>query len=259
MPPDAYHLVLTACVAPRVENPLVSRYKADERLADYLGAFRHALAFDDARCAGVLLLENSGHPLDAFREIATRENRHGRAIDIRSAGDNEIPEGISYGYAELGMLDAAADESTLWNSATMLVKVTGRLTFPGLPRLIARLDSGDRFVADARNPNRPGRRSGENGSLTTQVLLFTPAFYREHLYGVRRQMRPEPGHRLIESTLYRTVWPLRDQPGVRLRFPVNCSPRGEAAHWQKSYQSPREQLKNAARAVGRIVAPQLWF
>lgn len=259
MPIDAYHVVLTACIAPRTVSPLVARVDPNVRLDDYIRSLRFWLSFDDPRCVGVVLLENSGHPLDALQEVAARENRHGRLVDIRHAGDNHIPEGISYGYAELGMLDAAADTLPSWSAAPLIAKVTGRLTFPDLPRLIGRLDAGDRFVGDARSQIlRPSRRTSENGIMSTQLLLFTPQFYREHFYGIRSLMRPEDHHMLIESVLYRALWPLRHDPGVRMRFPVNCAPFGQAAHWQKDYRNFRERRMSFFRAGARIVAPWFW-
>ena len=63
---------------------------------------------------------------------------------------------------------------------------------------------------------------------------------------------------MIESLLYGATWPLRHEPGVRLRFPANCAPVGQAAHWHKDYRSGRERAMNAARAASRVVAPWLW-
>jgi hypothetical protein len=74
-------------------------------------------------------------------------------------------------------------------------------------------------------------------------------------------MRPEPGYRMIESILYRKLFPLHQTAPDRvlLRFPINCSPRGEAAHWNKQYGSGTDRLKNFTRSVGRRLAPGLWL
>lgn len=254
-----YTIVMTACIAPNTDRPLVARVDAGERLADYQRAVRFWLSLDDPRCERVVFLENSGYPLDGIHEVALESDGR-RPFEAVHVGDNQVPEGVSYGYAELGMLDAASVSVDSWSSAKLLVKVTGRLTFPNLTRLMSRVNPGVQFLADARNTHLPMARTAENGVLTTQLMAFTPSFYRKRLMSVREKMEPRKGHRLIESVIYRELFDLqRDKSqGVSFRFPVGCPPRGFAAHWQKEYGVGVDAVTDRLRGVARRTTPWWW-
>lgn len=258
-------VVLTACVDPSAGRgtPLVARADPRQRLEDYKTALRFWLELPEPRVASVLVVENSGYPLDALRAVADAHNLHGRAVEVGHYADNFTPEGVSYGYPELAMLDDASARSPLWRDADLLVKATGRLTFPAFPRLLRKAREPFDFLADAADARTPPwrKRSVEHGEVRTQLMLFTPAFYDAHLRGVRHAMRPVPGHRLIENVLWRHLLPLHeaDPARVRLRFPANCPPRGEAAHWQRTYGSPRDRAVELARGVARVVVPGWWL
>ena len=254
-----YHLLMTACIAPDAEHAILERADPHVRLGDYEAALASWLAVDDPALASITFLENSGYPLDTLRALVDGQPRLRYPVRLAHTGGGYFPEGVGYGYAELGILDWAAEHCEAFATDDLIVKVTGRLQFPDLPRLVRRLPSGTSFACDAVNLHRPSARTGENGVLRTQLLVFRADFYRAHLLGLKSVMRPERGHRLIETVLYRTLWPLRANPAVLMRFPVNCSPVGRAAHWDKDYRSPRERARDAVRAVSRRVAPWLWI
>ena len=247
---SSFTLVMTACIAPRQVNPLVARVDPRQRLSDYIGALRYWLNSEDERCTSVLFLDNSGYPLDEIHQVAEESNRYNRPTLIRRVSSNDVPDGVSYGYAELGILDSAAREIREWEDAPLIVKTTGRLTFPDLGRLIDRTSGDVEFMADARNRHLPHRRTAENGVLTTQLMAFTPDFYRRKMMDLRDKMAPVKGHRLIESVLYRELFELQQQrpDRVRYRFPVGCEPRGEAAHWEKRYGRGRDLFQGAVRS-----------
>jgi hypothetical protein len=251
----AYHVLLTACIAPGA-SVRVARSDPSVRLLDYLAGLEFWLRLEDARLRSVTFVDNSGHSLAELEARAAGL----ASVPVRflSAPPTEIPEGIGYGYGELALLDWALANGDQLQSDELVVKATGRLRFPRLPRLLDKVPGTSVFLADAVNKHLPARRTAENGVLRTQLFAFGGQFYREHLTNLWQGMRAEAGHRLIESVLYRAIWPLRARPDVLLRFPVNCSPVGLAAHWDKDYQSPRERMRDGARAITRSVAPWIW-
>jgi len=253
-----YTIVMTACVQPATTGIRVSRSDPGIRLQDYLQSVEAWLRLDDPNCKQVIFLENSGYPLDAIRDLGNSSFARRPLIAVH-VGDNAVPDGVSYGYAELGMLDAASQLLDEWSTASLIVKATGRLRFPALPRLMERVDEGVQFLGDARNRSLPAFRTSENGVLTTQVVAFTPAFFEENLLGIRESMMPIKGHRLIESVMYRKLFPLEDAKRVLFRFPVNCDPVGHAGHWQKEYQSGVHLLQAKIRDASRTIAPWWWI
>jgi hypothetical protein len=259
-----YCLVMTACIDPRGANAQLARSDPRQRLNDYLSAIAFWLAYEDPRLTGILFLDNSEHDLAEIRAaLDPSRNPFGRDVEILRAGTNHIPSGIGYGYAELGMLDYASKASRLWRSASRLVKVTGRLVFPSLRQLMLKTPDSVQLLVDARSHARFWHKNvgTAGGGLQVQVFMFTPEFYDQHLYDHRRVMKPVPGHRLIENTLFRELYPLHQKvPNeVRFRFPCNCSPRGRTGIWDSDYRAPRVLLKNAVRAVVRHVAPWCWI
>lgn len=259
-----YCLVMTACIDPRSAGTQLARSNPRQRLDDYLAAISFWLSYDDPHLRGILFLENSGHDLSEVQAaLHSPKNRFNRDVEVLRAGDNYVPEGMGYGYPELAMLDFASKSSQLWRRWPRLVKVTGRLTFPSLRKLIGRTPAEVQFMADARSHARfwykDARKAG--GELQVQVFLFTPEFYDRHMYDHRRVMLPVPGHRLIENTLFRELYPvhLASPREVVFRFPCNCSPRGRTGLWNSDYGAPRVRLKNAIRATLRRVAPWCWI
>ena len=248
--------VLTACIDPSgaATASKLARRNPSERLADYRASLSHWLSLDDARLTGLVFVENSGYPLEALERMASEHNPHGRKLEFIRAGPNFVPDGVSYGYAELDMLDRVVTDSRLVAETGYFAKATGRLTFKGLTRLLDRLPDAFGCALDSRDNTRfvpmPQR------FVTTQLMVFHRDFYRDHLLGVNRRLTPEMP--LIENLLWETLLPMRGEPGVVLRWPVNVEPAGQAAHWNKSYHSPKHRAINFARAVMRRAAPNWW-
>jgi hypothetical protein len=168
---------MTACVDPRGVDG-IRRGDPAVRLRDYARALQFWVDLPDERLSHVIVVENSGYDLEPLRELAARRAVRSRRVEFWNLSDNSMPAGVSYGYPELGMLDEASTKIAAWGEAPLIAKVTGRLTFPDLPRLIDRFPADAQFMGDARSRHRPSRRTGENGTLTTQLMLFTPEFYR---------------------------------------------------------------------------------
>lgn len=258
---DSYTIVMTACVNPGIPGAHILRRDPELRLNEYVAAARHWTRFPDERCAGVLLLENSGHDLDLLaRDVEAGGTE--RPFATMSAGQNDAPAGVHYGYSELSMLDDASRNSHIWNKSKLLVKVTGRLAFPRLSSLINTIPAHADFIGDARNRHLPHSRTSLNGALTTQLVAFTPSFYNEHLLGLKATMSAQNNFEShIETKLYERVFPLAESAPNRvlMRFPISCEPEGHGATRDIRYGRGADGLKAAVRAASRVIAPWVWL
>ena len=225
------------------------------RRSDYQEAFTYWLNHPDPRLANILLIENSGADLSEFRAAA---NESGKQVEIISISPNPPPTGLHYGYSELQMIDHGLAQSKLWGTTTHLIKATGRLYFPDLPRLLDSLPETFQVIVDARArlPFRPS----EKGFVSAQLFLAEHQFYdstlRESYHSLAKEFHYPA---LVEHLFFEALTPLQGQDGVFLRFPVNCEPVGFAGHLHKRYDSPRRRVAAKARSILRVIAPDFWF
>jgi hypothetical protein len=234
---DDILLVMTACINPGSD--------ADRRHQEYLQAFTYWLDHPDPRLTRILFIENSGSDLSEFRRRAAR---NAKQIEFISLDTNRLrPPKVHYGYSEMRMLDDALSTSELAKTSALLIKVTGRLIFPTLPRLLDRLPEKMEGAFDCRRNH-----------VTTQLFLCTPAFYAAHLEGAYRDFGAEWNTWHMENIYFTRLKRVSVESNMLLRFPVNCSPSGRAGHWGKNYSSLKERSKSAVRAVARVIAPWWW-
>jgi hypothetical protein len=233
----------------------VYRWQAETRLRDYEAGLRFWLRLEDRRLGDVVVVENSGYPLDALRAIAKDDNPLQRQVEFVAAETKSYPAHVHYGYAELDMLETVLKDSTLLRNTQYFVKANGRLRFPSISNLLDRLPADYLFAVDARRPLVPG--GPRETYVTTQLMLFSTAFYRAKVLGRGAQLMNETGH--LEAFFYNALGPFQGAPGAILRWPINVPPVGQAAHWRKSYDAPRQRAVNLGRAMLRKVAPEVWL
>jgi hypothetical protein len=210
---------------------------------------------DDARLTRIVFVDNSGFPLEALKDVARRQNPFNKQCEFISLNDNSWPTGLQHGYAELGIVDAALETSQLLKDSHYFLKANGRLTFPGVCRLLDRLPDEIQFAVETRD-FKIGKH--QRNFVTTQLALFTTQFYRAEMIGIRERMSPEQLDS-IEKLLYWKLMPRRGDPHCILRFPTNCDPRGMAAHGYKSYDTFSQSIFRFVRSVARVVAPAVWL
>ena len=250
--PDEYVIVLTACIDPGDKHPRLQRRDPEVRLRDYQEALSFWVTHPDPRLRKIVFIENTGYSLEALEESARAANSFGKELEFLSFQCNECPPGLTYGYPELTMLDRGFSESQLIQSSRYLVKATGRLRFPELPRLLDRLPKEYLFAVDGRN-----NRFQSLPFVPTQLMIFSVDFYRTHLLGLREQMTPNLA--LIEYLFYEKLMTFQGQPGAILRWPVNVEPLGKAGHNAKEYSAPKQRLFSMGRAACRVLLPQWWI
>ena len=249
---NTYLLVLTATITPDSSIRL-ARSDPGLRRQDYFNAFCYWLNHNDPRLSRILLVENSGADLADFRLVASRSKKKTEFVSLPA---ERLPPGLHYGYGELAMLDLALAQSRLRLETTHMIKVTGRLLFPGLPKLLRRLPANFGLAVDARR-NLPFRRSA-NGFIPTQLLIASHDFYDFHLRRCYRELKPQYPY-YIENLFFDRLRAMHDVQGILWRYPVNCEPLGSAAHAHKRYDHPTRTLITMLRAFFRVVAPGFWF
>jgi hypothetical protein len=249
-----YAVVMTACIDPSKGRVKVQRADPDLRLRDYRDGLRFWLGLTDRRIDSVVFIDNSGYPLGLLMEDAQRINVNNKQLEFISLDSNTYPEGTHYGHAELGMLDHALLQSQLLRRHRKFIKATGRLAFPGISRLLDRLPPDLKVAVDGRS--RALFWQPQNTYITTQLMVFATDFYRNNLLHANSELGVGESH--IEKLMLHKLLPMRNEPGVILRWPVNVNIRGVAAHWQKNYDSPKQRVINSFRAVSRILAPNWW-
>lgn len=257
LPLERYLLVMTACIDPSKGEYRLNRADPGTRLEDYKTALHFWLHLDDDRIQNILLIENSGYPLEALQAIADSENPRGKNVELISLDCNWYPPGGHYGYAELRMLDLGLRQSRLRERTTHMIKVSGRFQFPTLTRLLDRLPKDFDAVADAR-VYRALLKRHEHPQVTTQIILFAHALYEKHLQQSYRELEVgEITH--MESLYYKKLAELQGDYRIILRFPCNVSPIGFPAHRDRSYTHPSQMLANGIRAVARRIVPDWWI
>jgi hypothetical protein len=252
---NTYTVLMTACIDPAAGWIKLHRNDPETRLGDYCKGLRFWLELDEPRIDRLVFVENSGYPLDALRNLAATTNPWQRQVEFLSLNDNRYPRDAHYGYAELSMIDEALVASTALRTATHFIKATGRLTFPTVGRLLKRLPPDCMFAVDCRNSTLLTRLP--QLFVSTQLMVFSTAFYKKHLHGSKAELKQPLSH--IEKLFYWKLLGFKGQPGAMLRWPVNVAPEGVAAHWDKDYSSPKHKIINAARQLSRVLFPNWWI
>jgi hypothetical protein len=247
---------MTATVDPGEYSWQISHHRSDLRIRDYLEAIKYWGNYPDPRIKGVVFCENSGADQHIFETAAT-EFRSTRAFEALGFHGNTRPPGMHYGYAELGTIDYACQNSLIIKKHRHFIKVSGRLVFPRLTPLVDTLDDDTLTAVDCRRAYR-----GENGvrlRARTQMMVFERGFYNRVLLGTRVEMLGNCSN--IEEFLAQKLLPLYQDrmPGIYLRWKVECPALGYGAAYNKNYASIQERLKYTVRSTCRWLLPSIWL
>jgi len=177
---------------------------------------------------------------------------------------------VNYGYGEMQMLDEGLKRSSLRQRTTHMVKVTGRLTFPGIARLMDKLPESFDACVECRIPTHSYKTANlwkvlktHAGAYTTaQMMIFSHAFYEKELqklYFLLQPEFPDSYPTLIENIIFDRLIQFEGQPGIYLRWPIEMEPAGQAGHRNKRYDDPKRAIVRAVRSAARTLAPRLWI
>jgi hypothetical protein len=223
-------------------------------LQDYLTGLRFWLTLNDPRLNRVLLLENSGYPLDALAALANDFSDTKQVEMISLPGRNVAPPGLDYGYSELLMIEEGLRQSRLVRETRYSMKVTGRLRFPGTSRLLDRLPRDLLFAVDSRNAwpiFGPPQLW-----VHTRMLIATHQFWLDEITPVRHRLKPLDS---IEMVLYPTFANRASQPGAIRRWPVHVPAVGVSGFSGQSYQSWKRTTIDLVRSAAHVFTPNCWI
>jgi hypothetical protein len=166
-------LLLTATI--QVDHPEFlrpgGRQEAHLRLQDYASALQAWITRQHV-VRDIVFADNSGHPLDALREVADRHAASGKRVEFISHRTTDYSPARGRSYGELDVLAAALGRSALLANATAFGKVTGRVFVPNFDA-IARAVSPDFDIV--------GRLSHNLTWLDTVFVLFRRALFAGRL------------------------------------------------------------------------------
>lgn len=251
-----YLIVMTACIDPSSGPARVARSDPKVRLVDYLSALRFWFKLGEPRLRHLLFIDNSGYPLDEVQRVVDREKPAEMKVELVSMNTNNYPPHVHYGYSELKMLDTGLERSALAKATRYWMKVTGRLTFPLVGRLLDRLPRNYHFAVDLRN-GIPVFSPPQHW-VHTRLAIFSKAFYVSEMRGVCERCLTLPPNTPIETMLYDLFMRHRGEKGAILRLPVHVPPHGHSAFQDFSYQGMTRTAVDWVRHGARVFLPAWW-
>ena len=247
-------VLMTATAFPGAYADALTATDPGERVRSYAAALRFWLELSDPRIEGIVVCDNSTTDFSSIKSyIADLANN--RPIEWLGFLGNERPPGMHYGYAELGQIDFALENSELLRDSAFFLKATGRLIFPRVVALLDALDEDTLFCADFRRAYR--KEHGVRARARTQLIFSNKKFYRQQFFGRRDEMFGKCSH--IEEYMALKLFPNHLRPRIKLRFPVECPAAGIDGSTGRSLSGPLEVAKSAARGVVRRLLPELWL
>ncbi|MFM7675463.1 MAG: hypothetical protein ACKO5F_07720 [Synechococcus sp.] len=253
---QSHILLLTATIAPRPPFDSIPRSNAAIRHADYCKSLKKWLAAKNDRISGIVFCDNSGHSLDALRELVD-QTIFSKPVEFLSFESAPVPEDVHYGYSELELVSHALDHSRLLQTNDFFIKATGRLYFPRLAVLMGSLPRHYCSIVDCRGIHR--HEIGLPIRARTQLMFFQKSFYRHH---IDRHLKAMPlrndSHieEFIAYCLLKACCDL-DSTSILFRFPRACDPLGISGNGVH-YASPARKLRNMAASLLRDVMPSLY-
>lgn len=246
-------LLLTASIAPKQFKNSVERNDVTTRLEDYKQALTLWLHHKDERITEVIFAENSGYDLTEIKQIFKLENTYNRKFTLIQKEESLAPEGVHYGYSELELIDLVFERYNFLSAQDYFIKVTGRLYFPEISKLISIGVPKYLFVADSRIYNFLGK---QNKYILSTVFISRIDFYKNNILNKKEKMQDLPNS-LFETLLVELLY--GKFKNILLRFPFNLNPIGVGAHSNKNYGSLKNTFINSIRATARKVLPNFWI
>src|SRR5262245_42555503 len=128
-------LLLTASVDPKGMPGLTEPHSRD-REKTYLKCLEYYLR-NHPRVQNIVFAENSGSPMDRFREIAVLANTYAKDIELISLDCNDFPREKGKSFGELLLIEKAFEQSRLIRRSKYIGKMTGRNLLLNLSDLLA--------------------------------------------------------------------------------------------------------------------------
>jgi len=247
---------MTATITPPAGVPALRRVDPADRLADYERALSFYLSLPATVLDGVVFAENSDSDVTSLARIAEEQAR-GKEVELVSFDGLDYPVEHGRGVGETRLIDTALRRSRLLGALgddQPFWKVTGRLRFTNLDRLIVTAPASAELYVDFRRFPRPW--------VDTRVFACTPRAFRELLLSrvglMRHDELEHAGYSAPEERLFEELLPERRNGRVVPRLRVE--PRIEGISGQGGdYARPARRFWSATRATIRRLCPPLWI
>jgi hypothetical protein len=247
---------MTATITPPAGVPALQRVDPADRLADYEGALKFYLSLPASVVDRVVFAENSDTDLGSLDRIA-QEHGGGKEVELLTFDGLDYPVEHGRSVGETRLIDTALERSRLLGALAPdepFWKVTGRLRFTNLDRLIATTPAGRELYVDFRRIPRPW--------VDTRVFACTPRAFRELFVSreplMRQDVLDRSGYSAPEERMFEELMPLRERARIAPR--LRLEPRVEGYSGQGAdYARPSRRIWTAARGIARRLVPPLWI
>lgn len=247
---------MTATIKPPAGVPALQRVDPADRLGDYERALSFYLSLPATVVDRVVLAENSESDLGSLERIA--EERGGsKEVELLSFNGLDYPVEHGRAVGETRLIDTALRRSRLLGALAddrLFWKVTGRLRFTNLDRLIMSAPADTELYVDFRRLPRPW--------VDTRVFACTPRAFRELFVSrvglMRQDELSRAGYSAPEERLFGELMPERDRARIVPR--LRLEPRIEGYSGQGGdYARPSRRAWSAVRGMIRRLCPPLWI
>jgi hypothetical protein len=247
---------MTATITPPPGVPALRRVDPADRLADYERALSFYLGLPSEDVDRVVFAENSNADLGPLEGA---ESLHGDGKDVELLAFDGLDYPVEHGRAvgEMRLIETALARSRLLSSLPdeeLFWKVTGRLRFTNMAKLIASEPPGAELYADFRRLPRPW--------VDIRVFACTPRAFRElflpRVELLRQDELERAGFSAPEERLYRELLPVREAARIVPRLLHEPRIEGYSGHGD-DYARPSRRLWSGVRGTVRRICPPLWI
>jgi hypothetical protein len=223
-------------------------------LGDYGQALRFYLGLPASAVDRVVLADNSGSDLGSLEVLAGEADKE---VEVLSFDGLDYPVEYGRAYGETRLVETALERSRLLRGLgpdEPFWKLTGRLRFTNLPRLVATAPKGLDLYADFRRfPRR---------WVDTRVLACTPEAFRELIASrielLREDRLGELGLSSPEERLFDELLAERGRWRIFPRLLAEPRIEGHSGFDNADYSRLRRRAWVGARGAVRRAIPGLW-
>ena len=249
-------VLLTATITPPPGVPALARTDPTERLEDYRRALEFYIGLPESAVDRIVFAENSAGDLSPLERVVEGV-AEGKDVELVSIDGPDYPVQHGRGVGETRLIEAALSQSRLLRGLGddgRFWKITGRLRFTNLERLIATSPEACALYADFRRFPRPW--------VDTRVFACTPAAFRglfvPRLDLMRQDKLDRQGYSAPEQRLFRELLAERGRWRIVPRLRVEPAIQGYSG-FDEDYARPARRLWSGVRAIARKVIPGLWI
>lgn len=247
---------MTATITPPAGVPALQRVDPTERLTDYESALSFYLGLPANVIDRVVFAENSDSDLGSLERIAD-ERGDGKQVELLSFNGLDYPVEHGRAVGEMRLIDTALRRSRLLGALAgddLFWKVTGRLRFMNLDRLITGAPPGVELYADFRRYPRHW--------VDIRVFACTPRAFRGLLLPrvdlLRQDELDGSPYSAPEERLFDELILERERAQIVPRLRAEPRIQGHSGHGD-DYGRASRRVWSAGRAMIRRLCPPLWI